>query len=76
MYCTLLGGSAFNWASGIKVATGGIAYVAGYTSSFDFPIVNPTQASFGGMYDAFVSVFNAAGSSLSFSTFFGGSGMD
>ena len=39
VYSTYLGGSAFNWASGIAVATGGIAYVDGFTSSFDFPLV-------------------------------------
>ena len=72
VYCSLLGGSAFNWAGGIAVGTGGIAYVAGYTSSFDFPIVNATQAGFGGMYDAFVSVFNASGTALSFSTYLRG----
>jgi hypothetical protein len=76
VYSTYLGGSAFNWANGLAVAAGGIAYVAGYTSSFDFPVVAPVQASFGGLYDAFVSVFNAAGSALSFSTFYGGSGSD
>jgi hypothetical protein len=76
VYSTYLGGSAFNWANGLAVTAGGIAYVAGYTSSFDFPVVAPVQASFGGLYDAFVSVFNAAGNALSFSTFYGGSGSD
>jgi hypothetical protein len=76
VYSTYLGGSAFNWASGIAVATGGIAYVDGFTSSFDFPVVNATQGTFGGLYDAFVSVFTAAGSSLGFSTYFGGAGSD
>ena len=76
VYSTYLGGSAFNWASGIAVAASGVAYVAGYTSSFDFPVVVPVQASFGGLYDAFLSVFNAAGNALTFSTFYGGSGSD
>jgi hypothetical protein len=76
VYSTYLGGSAFNWANGLAVTGGGIAYVAGYTSSFDFPVVAPVQASFGGLYDAFVAVFNVAGNALSFSTFYGGSGSD
>lgn len=76
VYCSLLGGSASNYTTGIAVASGGVAYVSGYTSSSDFPVVNATQALFGGMYDAFVSVFNSTGSSLSFSTYFGGSGSD
>ncbi len=76
VYSTYLGGSAFNWASGLAVSASGIAYVSGYTSSFDFPIVAPVQGSFGGLYDAFVSVFNTTGNALSFSTFYGGSGSD
>ena len=76
VYSTYLGGSAFNWANGIAVGAGGIAYVDGFTSSFDFPIVAATQSTFGGLYDAFVSVFNTSGSSLSFSTYFGGTGSD
>ena len=76
VYSTYLGGSAFNWANGLAVSASGIAYVSGYTSSFDFPIVAPVQGSFGGLYDAFVSVFNTAGNALSFSTFYGGSGSD
>jgi hypothetical protein len=76
VYCSYLGGSAFNWANGVAVAGNGGVYVSGYTSSFDFPTAAPVQASFNGLYDAFVSVFNAAGNSLSFSTYFGGSGSD
>ena len=72
----MLGGSAFNWAGGIAAGAGGIVYVDGYTSSADFPVVGATQSAFGGMYDAFVSIFAANGSSLSFSTYFGGSGSD
>ncbi len=75
-FSSLLGGSAFNWASGVAAGAGGILYVDGYTSSADFPIVAATQGVFGGLYDAFVSVFTANGSSLSFSTYFGGSGSD
>ncbi len=76
VYCTLLGGSAFNWASGIAAGSNGSAYVAGYTSSADFPSVAPVQSSFNGLYDAFVSVLTPAGNSLSFSTFYGGTGSD
>ncbi len=76
VFCSLLGGSAFNWANGIAVGSGGIVYVDGYTSSADFPIVSATQSTFGGLYDAFVSIFTANGSSLSYSTYFGGSGSD
>lgn len=76
VYSSYLGGSSFDWASGIQVDVSGNAYVAGYTSSFDFPTVNGMQAGFNGLYDAFVSTFNAAGSALTFSTYYGGSGAD
>ncbi len=76
VYSTYLGGSGFNWANGLAVAADLSVYVAGYTSSFDFPTAAPVQASFNGLYDAFVSVFNAAGNGLSFSTYYGGSGSD
>jgi Beta-propeller repeat len=36
--------------------------------------VNPTQASFGGSTDAFVSVLNPGSNTLTFSTYLGGSG--
>ena len=75
LYCTLLGGSAFNWPVGLAILNGS-AYVAGYTSSADFPTVTPIQSSFGGLYDAFVSVLTPAGNSLAFSTLFGGTGSD
>src|SRR5579863_247003 len=76
VYSTYLGGSVFDWANGLAVAANGSAYVAGFTSSPDFPTAVPLQASFNGLYDAFVSVLNATGSALNFSTFWGGTGAD
>jgi hypothetical protein len=76
VYSTFLGGSDFDWASAIGVDNRGNAYVAGYTSSFDFPVASGVQSSLGGLYDAFVSVLGPAGGALSFSTYFGGSGSD
>ncbi|HLX44891.1 MAG TPA: SBBP repeat-containing protein [Bryobacteraceae bacterium] len=75
-YSTYLGGSGFDQANGIAVDATGNASVAGYTSSVNFVSVNGTQAAFGGLYDAFVSKLNPAGSGLSFSTYYGGSGSD
>lgn len=76
VYSTYLGGSSFDWANGIALDTGGNAYVAGYSSSLDFPVIGGVQAVFGGLYDAFVSKVGPAGNGLGFSTFFGGSGSD
>jgi hypothetical protein len=47
-------------------------YITGYTSSEDFPVVNAVQPTYGGFYDAFVAELNAAGSSLIYSTYLGG----
>ena len=76
VYSTYLGGISFDWANAIAVDSSGNAYIAGYTSSASFPTVAPVQASFRGLYDAFVSKLNAAGNALTFSTLYGGTGAD
>jgi len=53
----------------------GYFYVAGRTSSSNFPTTNACQSVYGGGdYDAFVSKFSPCGSSLVYSTYLGGSG--
>jgi hypothetical protein len=47
-YATRFGGSAGGAATGIAVDVSGRAHVVGWTSSADFPVVNPWQASLGG----------------------------
>jgi hypothetical protein len=42
-YSTYLGGDYFDKGFGIAVDSSGSAYVTGYTSSTDFPTVNPVQ---------------------------------
>ena len=74
-YCTYLGGSASDAATGIVVDTSGNVYVAGYTYSFDFPTVNSFQTE-AGKQDAFAATLNSAGSALLFSSYLGGSGDD
>jgi hypothetical protein len=65
-YSTYLGGSGSDAGNGIAVDSAGNAYVAGSTSSTDFPTVNPLQGtSCGG---GFVSKLNATGSALVYST--------
>jgi hypothetical protein len=74
-YSTYLGGSYYDEAHAIAVDATGNAYVAGYTSSADFPTVQPLQAVFAGGYqDAFVAKLNRSGSALMYSTYLGGSG--
>ncbi len=75
-YSTYVGGTSYDWVSGIAVNAAGNAYIAGYTSSADFPQVGAVQAAFNGSYDAFVAELSFGGNALLFSTFYGGSGAD
>jgi len=83
LYSTYLGGSSDDIAYAIAVDAGGSAYVAGKTTSADFPVtagvVQPrcARASAGGAcVDAFVAKLSATGMALAFSTYLGGSGDD
>jgi hypothetical protein len=75
-YSTFLGGSGSDGANSIAVDSFGRAYVAGGTSSADFPVLNPIQAHLGGSQDAFVTKLSATGNALFFSTYLGGSAAD
>jgi hypothetical protein len=91
VYSTYLGGcgtscspgsNSGDQAFGISVDSAGSAYVAGATSSLDFPVTagafqtTNKVAKAGHGSTAFVSKFNADGSALVYSTFLGGSGND
>lgn len=77
VFSTYLGGSSDDRGNGIAVDATGNVYVAGTTSSSDFPTATPLQPhSGGGVYDVFVAKLNAAGSSLVYSTYLGGSDDD
>jgi hypothetical protein len=76
-YSTYLGGAGTDDGIGIVVDAGGDAYVTGATGSADFPTAGALQPVYGGgVYDGFVTEFNAAGSGLVFSTFLGGEAFD
>ncbi|MBI3000509.1 MAG: SBBP repeat-containing protein [Deltaproteobacteria bacterium] len=76
VYSTYLGGSGGENGIGIAVDAAGNAYIAGQTSSTDFPTANPLQATYGGTGDGFVAKLDATGSALIYSTYLGGSGDD
>lgn len=77
VYSTYLGGSGFDYGSGIAVDSSGNAYITGGTASTNFPTMNPLQpANAGGQGDSFVAKLNPAGSALVYSTYLGGSGLD
>ena len=72
-YSTYLGGSDLDTGGGIAVDSEGGAYVSGRTLSSDFPTRNPYQSTNHGIINTFVTRFSAAGNSLSYSTYLGGS---
>lgn len=82
VYSTYLGGSqgevtsAHGGGGWLVVDPAGQAYVAGYTSSADFPVVNAFQSTVAGGNDVVVAKLNAAGSALVYSTYLGGSDND
>jgi Beta-propeller repeat len=78
VYSTYLGGVFTEEVLGVASSSSGIATVAGYTSSTNFPVVSPVQPALGsnGFSDAFVTRFSVAGNGLSFSTYLGGSDDD
>lgn len=76
IYSTYLGGTAVEDARAVAVDQTDNAYVAGITSSSDFPVASPFQGSFGGGADVFVTKFNSSGSTRVYSSFLGGSSSD
>ena len=77
VYSSYVGGSGNDAAVGIAVDTGLNAYVTGYTSSSNFPVVNPVQVALaGGSTDAFVFELNPQGTGAVYSTYLGGSGSE
>lgn len=83
-YSTYLGGGGFSErydiGTAVAVDNTGAAYVAGLTTSEDFPAVNAAQPRFGGglgstgfsFSDGFVSKVDPTGSRLVYSTYLGG----
>jgi hypothetical protein len=76
LYSTYLGGNGSDAGNGIAVDSSGRAYVAGQTTSTNFPVLNALQSTNSGQSDAFVSLLSASGNQLVYSTYLGGSGSD
>jgi photosystem II stability/assembly factor-like uncharacterized protein len=85
LYSTYLGGAGNDVGTGIAVDSGQNIYLAGTTSSPDFPIHNGFQTSFGGgndqtsfsgLGDAFAAKISADGATLLYSSYLGGAGTD
>jgi hypothetical protein len=77
LWSTYLGGRGRDAAFAVAVDGSGGVYVTGYSESADFPTARPLQNfNAGGASDVFVTKLNAAGSSIEYSTYIGGSGAD
>ena len=79
VYSTYLGGSGgtqamSEQANAVAVDSSGNAYVAGVTSSANFPATfGALRTTVNGLQDAFITKLNASGSGLTYSTYLGGS---
>jgi len=76
IYSTYLGGAGSEWGNAIAIDDSGSAYVTGYTSSVNYPTQNPFQYGPAHVYDVFVTKLAAAGNSLVYSTYLGGTDSD
>jgi hypothetical protein len=93
VYSTYLGGSGVGTyigqdeGMGIALDSAGNAYVAGYTGSTNFPVVNPLTCQLAGTtntllnrlagsYNGFLAKIGPGGTNLLYSTYFGGTNID
>ena len=76
VYSTYLGGDGSETGLSLALSSANEAYVAGVTSSTDFPTAGAYADTLAGDDDAFQSVISADGSALPLSTYLGGSGTD
>lgn len=72
VFSTYLGGTGNDIARGIALASTGDVFVTGQTSSSEFPVLGAIQGTIDGTVDLFVTRLNSDGSSLDFSTYYGG----
>jgi hypothetical protein len=77
-WAAVLGGSGFQAASAIaRDPNSGVVYVAGSTTSSDFPVTaGVIQPTAGGQTDAFIASIAADGSAFGFITYLGGTSDD
>ncbi|MBI4470759.1 MAG: SBBP repeat-containing protein [Acidobacteria bacterium] len=76
VYATYLGGAARDQGTAIVTDPSGNTYVAGTTLSDNFPTARPVQHARAGQTDLFLASYKPLGTTLDFSTYWGGSADD
>ncbi len=71
-WSTYLGGGGEDDARAIRVDVSGAAYIAGATTSVDFPVLLPFQTALSGGWDAFLVKLDGLTGTPLYSTYFGG----
>ena len=80
VYSAVIGGTGVDQAAGVAVDGSGNAYLAGTTSSADFPVTSGAYQTASGISGSatkgFVAQLSSDGASLGFATYLGGSGTE
>jgi MYXO-CTERM domain-containing protein len=76
LYGSYLGGSSFDQANAVTLDATENVYVAGFTTSTDFPTHDARQSVLGGSLDAFIAKFDPSGKTLLYATYLGGASED
>ncbi len=76
LFSSYLGGADWDQGIGIDVDQYDNTYLTGMTASTDFPMMNAYQLLIGGGNDAFITKIDSAGTTILFSTYFGGTNDD
>jgi hypothetical protein len=76
IYADYIGGNSQDYGYALVLDSAKEVYVTGGTTSGDFPVVNPYQSSLAGSFNGFLTKLSADGSSLLYSTYFGGNSDD
>ncbi len=75
VYSTYFRGTGFDTASAVAVDAAGTVYVAGHTTSADFPLVQPLQSNLRGSSDMWIAKLDTSGS-IVYATYYGGSSFE
>lgn len=76
VYADYIGGSSMDLGYALTIDAEDDVYLAGSTSSNNFPTVNAYQATNLGSYNTFLTEISADGASILYSTYLGGNGSD